>query len=148
MTSRELENLVEIGKLRREPYSEREFRGLVDSAEARLPDAANPTLNRESRFDLAYNAAHALALAALRYAGYRSQDRYLVFQALPHTLGMPRATVRVLATCHDRRNRVEYEGLLDISDRLVSELLAEATRLRDAVRALKPIAMSNVQSRQ
>jgi hypothetical protein len=139
MTSPELENLVEIGKLRREPYSAREFKGLVDSAEARLADAANPALNLESRFDLAYNAAHALALAALRYAGYRSQDRYIVFQALPHTLGVPRATVRVLATCHDRRNRVEYEGLLDISDRLIAELLTEATRLRDGVRALKPL---------
>jgi hypothetical protein len=138
MTSPELENLVAIGKLRREPYSDREFRGLVDSADARLADAANPMLNVESRFDLAYNAAHALALAALRCAGYRSHDRYTVFQALPHTLAMPRATVRVLATCHDRRNRVEDEGLLDISDRLVSELLAEATRLRDAVNALKP----------
>ncbi len=61
-----------------------------------------------------------------------------MFQALPHTLGMPAPTVRLLTTCHSRRNRVEYEGLLDISEQLLSELLAEATRLRDAVNALKP----------
>lgn len=49
----------------------------------RLKDAANATLGLESRFDLAYNAAHALSLAALRWHGYRSENRYLVFQTLP-----------------------------------------------------------------
>jgi hypothetical protein len=44
-------------------------------------------LSPEIRFDLAYNAAHALALAALRWNGYRlNNSRYIVFQALPHTL--------------------------------------------------------------
>jgi hypothetical protein len=33
---------------------------------ARLKDAANAGLLLEGRFDLAYNAAHALCLAALR----------------------------------------------------------------------------------
>ena len=75
MTSPELKNLVAIGKLKREPYSAREFEGLVKSGEARLSDAANATLAVESRFDLAYNAAHALALAALRSKGYRSDNR-------------------------------------------------------------------------
>ena len=58
---------------------------------ARLHDAQNTTLALESRFDLAYNAAHALALYALRRQGYRSENRYLVFQVLPHTLGLPPA---------------------------------------------------------
>jgi hypothetical protein len=56
---------------------------------ARLTDAVNVSLAPESRFDLAYNAAHALALAALRRLGYRSENRYLVFQTLPHTAGLP-----------------------------------------------------------
>lgn len=60
----------------------------VDSPPA-LGLTANATLAIESRFDLAYNAAHALALAALRARGYRSDNRYVVFQALPHTLGLP-----------------------------------------------------------
>ena len=42
----------------------------------RLDDPARSALSLESRFDLAYNAAHALALAALRYYGYRCQSRY------------------------------------------------------------------------
>ena len=91
-----MENLVRVDKLKRERCSPREFRGLVSSAEARLADAANPMLTLDSRFDLAYNAAH--ALAALRYRGYRSSDRYIVFQVLPHTLGLP-ACSRRLTLC-------------------------------------------------
>lgn len=33
-------------------------------------------------FDLAYGAAHALCLAALRHHGYRPSQRYIVFQVL------------------------------------------------------------------
>ena len=55
---------------------------------ARLADAHNDALSLESRFDLAYNAAHALSLAALRRGGYRARHRYIVFQVLPHTLGL------------------------------------------------------------
>jgi len=138
MTSPELENLARIGKLKREPPSARELEGLLRSGEARLADAANPTLAPESRFDLAYNAAHALALAALRRLGYRSENRYLVFQTLPHTLGLPAATWRVLAKCHERRNRSEYEGLFDMDDRLLSDLIDAVRVLLAALRALQP----------
>jgi hypothetical protein len=61
-----LENLVKIGKLKAELFSETEFKGLVSSASKRLADARNEALSAESRFDLAYNASHAFALAALR----------------------------------------------------------------------------------
>jgi len=60
-----LQNLVRIGKLKTEPPSRAEFEGLLRSGERRLEDSENGNLNLESRFDLAYNAAHALALAAL-----------------------------------------------------------------------------------
>jgi hypothetical protein len=86
MTSTELENLVRIGKLKREPPSPRELSGLLASARTRLADAGRGDLAFDSRFDLAYNAAHALALFALRRLGYRSDNRYLVFQCLPHSL--------------------------------------------------------------
>ena len=84
MTSPELENLVRIGKLKREAPGASEMEGLIRSGEARLGDALNAQLSLEGRFDLAYNAAHALALAALRRLGYRPENRYVVFQALPH----------------------------------------------------------------
>lgn len=80
MTSQHLENLVKIGNLKSEPADQIEFNGLLRSAKARLTDARNTSLSIESRFDLAYNASHAMALAALRWHGYRSENRYIVFQ--------------------------------------------------------------------
>jgi len=138
MTSSELENLVTIGRLKREPCSAHEFAGLVRSGEARLADASTPSLSLESRFDLAYNAAHALALAALRAKGYRSESRYVVFQVIPHTLGLPAATWRVLAKCHERRNLAEYEGLVDVDRRLLDDLVTAARKVLDAVRSVRP----------
>ena len=138
MTSVELERLVTIGQLKREAPSAHELEGLQRSGTVRLADAENAALSLESRFDLAYNAAHALALAALRRLGYRSENRSVVFQALPHTLGLPASTWRVLAQCHGLRNRAEYEGMLELDERLVSDLIAAARMVRDALRGLPP----------
>lgn len=118
MSSPELENLLRIGKLKAEPGAKAEIEGLIRSAVSRLTDARNTSLALESRFDLAYNAAHALSLAALRDRGYRTENRYLAFQTLPHTLGVGVEVWRVLATCHQRRNAMEYEGFLEIDERV------------------------------
>jgi hypothetical protein len=67
-----LEKLVRIKKLNNEPPDKREFEGLIKAATERLNDAENEALAYASRFDLAYGAAHGLALAALRASGYRS----------------------------------------------------------------------------
>lgn len=120
-----LDALCGAGKpLQAEPFDQAEYDGLIRSATLRLRDAGNITLSLESRFDLAYNAAHALCLAALRRMGYRARHRYIVFQALPHTLGLGPAVWRVLDKCHHQRNLGEYEGMLDVDARLVTDLIA------------------------
>lgn len=121
-----LDNLVKTHQLKLEPFEQSEFDGLVKSGKIRLNDANNTTLELESRFLLAYNAAHSLALAALRWHGYRPDNRYIVFQALPHTIGVSSAVWRVLAKCHDLRNTAEYEGFLEIDEQLLQELLIAA----------------------
>lgn len=133
-----LDNLAKVSKggLKIEPPNQAEFDGLVRSAKRKLRDAATPTLGLESAFDLAYNAAHALALAALRWHGYRSENRYLVFQALAHTVGFPAAKWRVLDLCHNKRNLAEYEGSFDIDAALVRELMDVTQQLEAAVDAL------------
>ena len=136
MTSPNLENLARIGKLKKDAVSQAEFDGLVRSGRARLTDARTVELSLESRFDLAYNASHALALAALRWHGYRSENRYLVFQCLPETLGLKPEQWRVLALCHERRNVAEYEGHLDVEDRLVADLIDVAEVVLKKVTAL------------
>lgn len=130
MSSAELDNLVRIGKLKREPPADEEITGLLRSAAERLRDASRAELSYSSRFDLAYNAAHALALAALRRAGYRSDNRYLVFQSLAHTIGLPAEKWRVLAKAHERRNVAEYEGHLQRDEPLLAEVISVAADLR------------------
>lgn len=130
-------NLVKIRKLKVEPSSLREFDGLLRSALERATDAQNPGLTLASRFTLAYDASHALALAALRAHGYRSEDRYLVFQCLPHTLGWTADQWRILDYCHKKRNLAEYEGHLDVDDALVAELISVVNLLQQQVPALR-----------
>lgn len=139
MTSQNLENLVKAGSLKSEPANQGEFNGLLRSAKARLTDARNASLSIESRFDLAYNVSHALALAALRWHGYRSDNRYIVFQCLQHTLNIKPEVWRVLAQCHQRRNLAEYEGHLEVSDQLLAELISAADLLEKNVEAMSPI---------
>ena len=134
------ENLAGPGKaLRAEPPDANEFAGLQRMGLARLQDAQKPDLAVESRFDLAYNAAHALCLAALRWHGYRSGNRFIVFQLLPHTLGLGPEVWRVLSKCHDARNLSEYEGMLEVDTRLVTDLITACKQVADKLGALPPI---------
>jgi hypothetical protein len=87
MGRHELDNLLKIGKLKAEAASRKELAGMLESARTRLADAENKSIDPDSQFDLAYGAAHRLALAALRHHGYRSADRITVFQTLVHTFG-------------------------------------------------------------
>lgn len=140
MTLGNLKNLAKINQLKVEPPDQREFDGMVRSATVRLIDAKNSSLSRDSRFDLAYNAAHSLALAALRWHGYRSDKRYLVFQCLVHTLAFLPAKTKVLSLCHERRNLAEYEGHLEIDDQLLDELIVLTDELLNSVTALGPVS--------
>ena len=129
-----LQNLSGPGKpLKNEAPDAAELAGLMRTGLARLTDAGNGSLALESCFDLAYNVAHALCLVALRRQGYRPSQRYIVFQALPHTLGLGPEVWRVLDLCHGRRNTGEYEGLLDVNERLVSDLIAATQRVAAAL---------------
>ena len=135
MSSKEnLQNLVRSGGLKAEPPDRKECEGLLHSAIDRLKDAHNPALSFASRFGLAYNAAHALALTALRRQGYHSDKRYLVFQCLVHTIDASKARVRMFALCHERRNLAEYEGYMDVDDALLTDLLAATDDLMAQVK--------------
>ena len=135
-----LDNLCGPGKpLRREVPGVREFEGLKTSGAVRLEDAQNPDVSLEGRFDLAYNSAHALCLAALRWHGFRSTNRYVVFQVLPHTLGLGPEVWRVLAKCHEVRNLSEYEGGLDIDHRIVHDLIGACRAVKKKLEQLGPL---------
>ena len=135
-----LERLAGPGKtLVIEPLDANEFAGLKRSGLDRLKDATNQSISLTGRFDLAYNAAHALCLAALRFHGFRPRHRYIVFQVLPHTLDLGPEVWRILSKCHDIRNLGEYEGDLNIDERIVTDLITACRTVADKLHALPPV---------
>lgn len=136
MSLTNLDNLAKSNNIKIEPYDEKEFLGLLKSGKNRLKDANTKSLELESRFLLAYNAAHSLALAALRWHGYRPDNRYIVFQVLTHTADIEQHMVRVFAKCHDLRNTAEYEGSLEIDEQLFNDLLTATQSLLQRVENL------------
>ncbi len=144
MANNELDNLVRIRKLKVEPASKQEIAGLLRSGIVRLEDAKKEDLCNESRFDLAYNAAHALSLAALRDAGYRSESRYLVFQCTRHTLNIASEHWRVLDHAHRMRNLAEYEGEIEVDDQLLEALIRVATLIAGKLQDVRKDASPEV----
>jgi hypothetical protein len=137
MAAKELENLASARVLKREPGEQAEFDGLITAGRTALRDARMTALSADGRFARAYAAAHSFALAALRWHGFRpDQKRYVVFQVLPHTLGASKELARVLGRCHQLRNLAEYEGRFEADERLTSELMEVATWLEKSVASL------------
>jgi hypothetical protein len=134
----ELNNLVGAGSLKAEPASRKEFDGMVKSARRGLADAQNETIDADSQFDLAVEAAHKFALAALRRESYRSENRITVYQTLVHTLGISSADLQVFLKAHNERNLAAYEGRVDINEKLLADLISATKRLATAVGKLTP----------
>lgn len=131
-----LDRLVSAGQLKTEPGNAAEIQRMLVLARTRLHDAGLGAVSVEGRFTSAYNAAHATALAALRWHGYRSESRYIVFQCLAHTVGWPATRWRVLDVAHRKRNLAEYEGYLEVEESTVGELCALVSALISDVEAL------------
>ena len=130
-----LENRARVKQLHAEAPDSREIDKLLASARSFLVDARRSDLSPASRFSLAYNAAHFLALASLRSAGYRpagSGHRRVLFQVLEFTAGASRELSLALAQHHDRRNKVEYEAK-EASELEASDLVKLASELQTLV---------------
>lgn len=139
MPLKELDNLVKINSLKNEPPDQNEFNRMIESAKRLLKDAAVKGLSDEGKFSCVYSAAHILSLAALRWHGYRSSNRYQVFQCLIHTIGLKRGKCRILGKCHNLRNVAEYEGQLDITPQLLNELTGITKELLILVEGMGPV---------
>lgn len=133
-----LENLARAKQLNAEPPAGEQIGRLLASAEAQLRDSRNPSNSAPSRFILAYNAAHALALAALRASGYRPSSaghRKIIFQVLATTAGAPPELWLALDKYHDRRNASEYEGAPPASTMEAEDIIKLTSELHRLVLA-------------
>ena len=119
-----LANLARIGQLKIQAPDIAEVQRMLVQARTRFADAQLAYVSVDGRFASIYGSAHAAALAALRWHGYRSENRFIVFQCLTHTLGWPAHRWRVLDAAHQKRNLAEYEGFLDIQESMVTEMVA------------------------
>ena len=136
MSLQALDNLVRVGQLKVEPRNDAEIKRLLAMARTRLGDSEQSNVSPEGRFISAYNAAHAAALTALRWHGYRSENRFTVFQCLTHTLNWPAYRWRVLDAAHQKRNLAEYEGFLEVEESTIAELCVLAAELIEDVTRL------------
>jgi hypothetical protein len=144
MSLPQLDNLVRIRQLKAEAPAQSEIDGLIRSGTVRLKDAQVESLSLDSRFDLAYNAAHAFSVAALRWHGYRSEHRFTVFQCLEHTVRLPPELWRVLDQSHRKRNVAEYEGHLDVDRGLLEALVRVTQEVAARVAALGSISEKTI----
>jgi len=136
MAHDQLDNLVKIRQLSVGGATESEVGNLIERGLKKLRDSKRADLDPESQFDLVYNAAHALSLAALRYAGYRSENRYTVFQCTQHTIGLEPEFWRVLDGAHRDRNIAEYEGDIIVDTQLVAALIRVTDIIAERVQEL------------
>jgi len=132
-----LANLARAGQLAAERTSPGEIGRLLKGADDQLRDSSTESLSAAGRFMLAYNATHALALAALRAEGYRPSTsqghRKVIFQVLEATADAPRALWVALDRYHDRRNAAEYHGAPSATEVEAKDLVELAARLHKLV---------------
>ncbi len=135
--SQNLRNLERTGSLKREATSVDEIRRLLELARGSLAGAGLKGNPLEVRYQVAYAAAHYLALAALRANDYRTAaregHRQLVFQLLTHTAGIDSSVPLALDRAHRKRNELEYTGTVDVTEAETASLIAAARALQKSV---------------
>ena len=81
----------------------------------------------------------------MRWHGYRpDRQRFIVFQALQHTLKLLPEQWRVLDKAHSNRNLAEYEGYAEVDEQLLAELVKITEIMRDKVAVLGPVRKSAI----
>ena len=129
--SAELDNLLALGELQRQPPRKSEIEGILRRAAELLEGAQNTSNPLSVRFSLGYSAAHALAHGALRMAGYRSKRRGVAFQCIVHVLPCSDDEAATLITAHGIRNDIEYDSLPDPHPGFVEDLLTVTRMIQD-----------------
>jgi len=128
-----LENLVGKGLQKESPTAE-EVQRLLSKSHTRLVDAANDSISRDSRFDLAYEAILQLSLCALRANGYRPDSRgghhVIAIQGLAKSIGYPQDKIRLIDEFRRQRAIGLYDGSFSPSESELNALLEMANELQ------------------
>ena len=122
--------------IRKHESSPEEMANLFAIADRDIEQSQTPGLGPEWRFDIAYNAALQLAVAALAAAGYqaeRQSKHQRSIECLAFTVGSPAQDVDFLDRCRRKRHVAIYEQVGAVSDQEAEEMIALSRRLRRQV---------------
>ena len=84
----------------------------------------------------------AVGVLKAKPADYRSDKRHLVFQCLPHSLGVGADVWRVLALSYERCSRAECERDADIGEQLVQDLVSATEKVLAALESMDTVQAS------
>jgi hypothetical protein len=124
------------GWIRRHETSSEEIANLLAIAGRDIAQCQIPGLGAEWRFDIAYNAALQLAVAALAASGYRTERQnkhQRSIECLAFTVGLDPKEVNFLDQCRRKRHVAFYDQVGAISDQEANEMIALSKRLRRIV---------------
>lgn len=124
-----LERLVERKRLSRHEPTRREVENHLASARAFRDAASLRGTPERVRFHNLYDAAHAVALAGLKLAGYRAPDgegnRQVTLGCVEQTLAVRKGATAAFLEANRLRSLMQYQGEdVDIPDSLVEILRA------------------------
>lgn len=140
MSSREnFEKLVELGRLKRENPSATAIGNHIAKAKNLLADAQNAAGSLDGRFNNAYAAGHQFLTAALKMKGYRPTEgqggRSILYQLLDRLVPGAAGSQRLLGRMHDLRNKEEYDDPMQLTDSLVSDVIAAVQNVGEEANA-------------
>jgi len=123
-----LERLIELGRLKRENPSADAIGNHIAKANNLLADAGTASGSLDGRFNNAYAAGHHFLTAALKMKGYRPTEgqggRSVLYQLLDQLVPGAAGSQRLLQRVHELRNREEYDDPMQLTDSLVSDVIA------------------------
>jgi hypothetical protein len=127
MQLQNLERLVEARHLSRHQPTRREIENHLKVAREFAVAARLPGVPEAIRFSNLYDAAHALALAGLKLAGYRAPDgegnRQLTLSCVEQTLASRKGSAAAFMEANRLRSLMQYQGAdMDVPDHLFEAL--------------------------
>ena len=133
---KQLEKLLG-NKIEKLSYSKQEIDNLMDIVKRDISDAEVKEISNDRRYAAAYNAVLQLCTMLIRKKGYRIRKtghHYNTFRAAGLLLGKTHEmTINYFDSCRIKRNRVEYDYVLNISDTELDELIYEAKKFKKVI---------------
>jgi len=134
-----LDSYVKNGWLKKEATSPSEIADQLGIIARCMKDAGVEDISDDLRFYTTFNALLAIANTALRASGYRAANQQghhmRTIETLEYTIGTDSKTVHKILAFSRKRNTVSYDSSGRISNEELTQILATAENLQEAVQS-------------